>query len=158
MHQVGDARTTALIDGLFERIQHEVGAQRGRHPPAHNAAGEDVDDEGDIDEAALGRDIREVGHPELIRPRRREASIDEIGRSVGCGRRVRRRDPRPPAHGAFQAHVPHQPLDRASGDSAAFASQLPPHLPRPVDLLVLIPNPLDRDLLTCLAIFGPVEA
>jgi hypothetical protein len=38
----------------------------------------------------------------------------------------------------------HQPLNGAAGDAHAVASQLPPHLARPVDLFVLVPDPLNR--------------
>ena len=36
----------------------------------------------------------------------------------------------------MQAEASHQPFDRASGDGDAFAVQLQPHLPGPVDAVV----------------------
>jgi hypothetical protein len=38
----------------------------------------------------------------------------------------------------------HQALDRAPGDADTFAAQLPPHLARTVDLVVLVPHALNR--------------
>jgi hypothetical protein len=35
----------AVVDRLLEGIQDNVGVQRGRHPPADDAAREDIDDE-----------------------------------------------------------------------------------------------------------------
>jgi hypothetical protein len=67
MDHVADVIAAAIVDGLIERIEHEVGVQRGRNAPANDAPREDVDDKGDVDEAPPGRDIREVRHPEWIR-------------------------------------------------------------------------------------------
>ena len=43
-----------------------------------NASCKHVDDERDVDEAAPGRDIREVGDPELIRTGGHELAVDEV--------------------------------------------------------------------------------
>ena len=83
MHQVADGVVAAVVDRLLERIEHEVGPQRRRDAPADDAAREDVDDERDVDEAAPRRDVREVRDPELIRPRRGEVPVDQVGRAVG---------------------------------------------------------------------------
>ena len=58
---------------------------------------------------------------------------------------LRRRDPRPAAHGAAQPELPHQPPHRAARDAQALAPQLPPHFARPVDLVVLVPDALNLD-------------
>ena len=83
MHEVLDAGAASVVDRLLERIEHEVGRQRRGDPPPDDAPREDVDHEGHIDEAAPGRHVGEVGDPELIRPRRGELAIDQIGRPVG---------------------------------------------------------------------------
>jgi hypothetical protein len=143
MDQVGDLRTTALVDRLLERVEDEIGPQRRRHAPADNAAGEDVDDEGDVDEAAPRRHVGEVGHPQLVGPGRRKLAIDEIRRPLRGRVASGGHDPRPPAHGALQAHPPHHTLDRATGGANALAPQLFPHLLRAIDLLVSIPHALN---------------
>src|SRR5687767_5798253 len=78
MHEAGERVAVARVDGLLQRVEHEVGAQRTGHPPAHDAPREDVDDERHIDESAPRRDVREVRDPELIRARGHELSIHEI--------------------------------------------------------------------------------
>jgi len=68
MHQVAFALGTPRIQRLLQRIEHEVGLHRTAHPPADNAPREDIDDEGDVNKALPGRDVGEVGHPQLVRP------------------------------------------------------------------------------------------
>jgi hypothetical protein len=41
-----------------ERVEREIAAQRARHAPADDAAGEDVDHEGPVGETPPGRDVR----------------------------------------------------------------------------------------------------
>ena len=93
MHEVAEAVAAAVVDRLLERVQDEVGAQRRRDPPADDPPGEDVDDERDVDEATPGGDVGKVGDPELIRPGRGEAPLDQIGRprSGGIGLAVSER-------------------------------------------------------------------
>ena len=45
----------ALVQGLLERVERQIGAKRVRDPPTHDAPGEGVDDERDIDEPGPGR-------------------------------------------------------------------------------------------------------
>jgi hypothetical protein len=40
MHEIRDVLATAIVDRLLERIEHEVGRQRRRHPPAHDPSDE----------------------------------------------------------------------------------------------------------------------
>jgi hypothetical protein len=68
MDQPAQRGAATVVDGLFQRIQDEVGAQRGRHAPPDNPPREDVDDEGHVDEAPPPGDVREVGDPKLIWP------------------------------------------------------------------------------------------
>ena len=72
----------ALVQGLLQRIEHEAGVRRARHTPADDAAGEDVDDEGDVDEAGPGRDVGEVRDPQ---PFGRGALNCRLTRSSGQG-------------------------------------------------------------------------
>ena len=50
------------------------------------------------------------------------------------------------ADGAAQAHLPHQPRDRAARHLDALALQLPPHLAHPIDLEILLKHPPDVGL------------
>ena len=53
-------RRAAVMQGLFQGIEDKARMRRPRDPPADDAAGEDVDDEGGIDEALPGRDVGEI--------------------------------------------------------------------------------------------------
>ena len=72
---------SALVKGLFERIQNEVRARGTRYAPADDAPSEHVDDEGDEHEALPSRDIGKVRDPQLIGPIGLELPIDAIGRA-----------------------------------------------------------------------------
>jgi hypothetical protein len=50
------------------------------------------------------------------------------------------------AHDPGDAQLTHEPLDGAAGDLEAFAAQLPPDLAGAVDLVVVVPDPLDLEL------------
>lgn len=52
MHDVRGGAATAVVDRLLERIEHEARPQRRGDPPADDPAGIDLDDQGDVDEAA----------------------------------------------------------------------------------------------------------
>ena len=138
VHEVVDRRPG--IERLFQRVQREICPQRARHSPADDLPRVDVDHEGDEDEAIPGRDVGQVCDPELVGPRRREVALHEIRwthRRVVADRRLEL----PAANHALEAHPLHQPLHRAPRHTGALATQLPPHLPRTVDLVILVPDP-----------------
>src|SRR3954452_14001700 len=56
---------TAVVQRLLQGIEDEVRMRRPRHPPADDPAGEDVDDEGHVDEALPGRHVG-VSRPEEL--------------------------------------------------------------------------------------------
>ena len=77
--------------GHVERLQWEdLGAQRGGHVPADDAARVDVGDESDVGEPAPGFDVGDVANLEPLGRRCRDATVDEIARQrsrlVGSGR------------------------------------------------------------------------
>jgi hypothetical protein len=91
----------ACPQGLLQRIEHELGVHGAADAPADDVAGKHIDDEGDVHEPLPGRDIREVGDPELIRALGHELPIDPAGKArrdrASCGRLARagrRRAPR----------------------------------------------------------------
>jgi len=105
MHQPLRLRDRAIVEGLLQRVECQIAAQRARCPPADDPAGEHVDYEGDVHEAPPGRDVRQVRHPQLIRPGRREAPGDQIRRADDRGLRDRRRLELPAPHHALQAQA-----------------------------------------------------
>ena len=69
-----------VVQRLLERIQRDVGAERTRHPPADDAPGKSVDDERHVHEAAPGRHIRQVSHPQPIRRADDKVAVHPIQR------------------------------------------------------------------------------
>ena len=57
------------MKGLLQGIEHKTGLRRARYPPADDTTREDVDHEGDVDEALPGRHVGEIRNPEGIRAR-----------------------------------------------------------------------------------------
>ena len=158
MYEAGEGVVPASVDRLLQRIQHEVRAHGGRHPPAHNASRKHVDDERDVDEAAPGRDVREVGDPELIRTGGHELAVDEVHRATALTG-VGRGDPGPAPNGPGEAHRAHQARHGATRPADAVPPQLLPDFPGAVDLLVLVIDPLnlDAELIVALRPRGPVR-
>src|SRR5215470_4877723 len=70
----------ASPQSLIERIQDQVSMHRAGNAPADDAARKHIDDEGHVDETRPGRDVGEIGDPELIRPHRGELALDQICR------------------------------------------------------------------------------
>src|SRR3954471_15681262 len=130
---------TAVVQRLLKSIEDEIRMRRPRHPPADDAAGEDVDDEGHVDEALPGRHVGEIRHPQGVRMRCLEVPVHLVRRA---GRRLVS-DGGPgllAANGAAQAHLPHQALYRAAGHHDAFPSELPPDLAGAIDPEVIMPR------------------
>ena len=131
----------ARMQGLLQRIEHEVGVHRTTDPPADDAPGEHVDHEGHVQPALPGRDVGEVRDPELVGSIGLELAVDPIP-----GSRLRGRDGRAyglATAGAAQPLAAHQPLHGAAGHRHAFALQLAPDLVGAVDLQVGVPDALD---------------
>ena len=78
MHELVARR--AGIEGLLQRIEGQIGAQRTRYPPADDVPREDINDKGDVDEAAPGRDVGQIRDPELIGTRGHKLALDQVGR------------------------------------------------------------------------------
>jgi hypothetical protein len=79
------------MKSLLHGVEEKVAPKRSRYPPTYDHPGENVDDEGYVDEAGPCRYVGEVGRPELVGFRRREVALDKSERS----RRDRVRDSRP---------------------------------------------------------------
>ena len=130
------------VQRLFQRIEHEIGLHRAAHPPANDAPGKDINDEGDVNETLPCRDVCEIADPQLVRPLRLELAIDPVERAWRLRIRNRRAHDFA-AHDASQADLAHQALHRASSDINSLTSQLAPNLVGAVDLQVCLPDPFD---------------
>src|SRR5262245_55965697 len=120
---------------------------RAGDAPADDAARKHIHDESHIDETRPGRDVCEIGDPELIRPNGGELALDQICRifrlvAADGGSALA------PTHGPSQPKRSHQSFDPTAGDGDALPAELSPDLACAVDLEVLIPDALDllRDL------------
>ena len=132
------AGRTLACSRIAAKVEHGKPDLRGFAP----AGREDVHDEGGIDEACPAAHIGEIGDPQPVRRRRLEVPVHLVERARGCfvgtGRLHRLSPDR-----SRQAEPLHQPLHCAAGDGDALAFELPPHLPRSVDLEVLVPDAFD---------------
>lgn len=142
MHEAATVDRSSLVQGLLQRVEHEAGMGRPRHPPTNDPPSIGVDDEGDIDEARPGRDIGEVRDPEPVGRRRVEHPVDMVQRAWRCLVLDGRPD-RLAADDSLQAEVGHQALDRAAGDVEPLAQHLSPDLARAIDFKVLAEHALD---------------
>nr|UCK92300.1 hypothetical protein [Raoultella planticola] len=129
------------VQRLLERVEHEVRLHRAGGLPAHDATGEHVDDESDVDPSLPSRDVREVADPQRVRPIGLELPLHVIERA----RRLRIAHRR--AHGLASNNAPqpkplHQPLHGTARNVDSLAPQLPPDLAYPVDLVVVVPHAL----------------
>jgi len=132
-------------DGHLQGVQGQIGAQRPRGLPADDEAAERVDDQGHIDEAGPGRDIGEVGDPQLVGSLRREVPLHQVGWPRGA--LIRRGGPAGLATAdTLQTQLPHEPLHRAAGHRVSLAVQLPPDLAGAIDAEVLGVDPADLGL------------
>ena len=158
MYEAGEGVAPAGVDRLLQRIQHTVRAHGGRHPPAHTASRTHVDNERDVDKAAPGCDVREIGDPELIRTGGHESAVNEVHRATALTG-VGRGDPGPAPDGPGKAHRAHQARHGAARHADAVPPPLRPDFPGAVDLLVRVRDPLnlDAELIVALRPCGPAR-
>src|SRR5690606_23127480 len=136
MNQTAAMNGSAVVQGLFESVEHKARMGGPAHPPADDTARISIDDEGHIDEARPGADIGEIREPEPVRSRCVEDPVHVVARAWHSPVLHRGAD-RFAANDAREAEIGHQPLDRATCDSKALAQHLTPDLPRAVDLEIL---------------------
>ena len=134
-------------DRHLQGVDRQITAQRVRHLPADNETTEDVDDEGHVDPARVGLHVGEVRHPETVRCRRHEVTIDEVARSLQRVVADRRDLVAAALLHAGKSELVHQSLDGAARDRDALAIQLLPHFLRAVDAIETgVVDPLDLRL------------
>ena len=85
---------------LFERVQGQLGAHRRCHPQSDDHAGENVDNKSEKHETDASRNVRKIGYPQLIRPRRVKVAMDKVGR-IAIILRGNRRSLDLPPHGSL---------------------------------------------------------
>lgn len=100
----------SLVQRHRERRDDQLRPKMRLHAPAHDPATEHVEHHGQEQEALPGRDVRDIRHPELVRPFRREVPAHEIRRRLILLRPPRGRNPATP-RGPRQTQLFHEPLD-----------------------------------------------
>lgn len=115
------------------------------HPPADDATGISVDDEGHVDESRPGADVGEVRQPEPVRCRGMEHPVHMVERA-SCRLILHRGADGLAADDTVKAEVGHQAFDGAARDAEAFAQHLTPDLACSIDLEVLGDDALDLGL------------
>src|SRR5665647_2188317 len=73
-------RGTSHHEGFPKSGESEIAVQTITDSPADDAPGEQVDDDGQIKPALARPDIGDVGSPFLVRHRRGEVLVDDVGR------------------------------------------------------------------------------
>jgi hypothetical protein len=74
---------SSLLEGHGQSIHNDARIQPRAHRPTDDLSTPDVEHDGQVDKAGQGRDVRDVGHPELIRLARCKVPIDQIGSRPG---------------------------------------------------------------------------
>jgi hypothetical protein len=131
-----------VVQGLLQRIEHEIGPHRRVCAPAHDATREHIDHERDVHKTTPRRHVGEVCHPQLIGTLGVELPLHQIlrvlNRGVGDGRAVSLA-----AHDTTKALRGHEPSDGASRHRLPVAQQLLPHFAHAIHATIALPHALD---------------
>jgi hypothetical protein len=99
-----------------------VGAHVRRHPPAHDGAGEGVDDEADVDRAWPGGDVGQIHDPRGVGSGGAELSIDQV-RWPGAGGVGPGGEDLPTATDTANAQLTHEAGDLVPADALASSGR-----------------------------------
>jgi hypothetical protein len=99
------------LDGHRQGFQSNLDMQRVAHAPAHDLAGVHVEDGGKIKPTFAGRDVGEVGKPDLVWSQRHEVALQPVGRDGIVMAAVRRSCPARQSCQSAYASPAHQALD-----------------------------------------------
>ena len=81
MNEAAPMGRPSIVKRLFQGIKDEACMGRPAGPPAYYPPSIGIDDEGDIDEPRLDRDVGEVRHPQHVRRWREKLAVDVIKRA-----------------------------------------------------------------------------
>jgi hypothetical protein len=113
------------------------------HRPADHFAGEQVEDHGQVEPALGGRDIGDVGQPNVIGSVRDKALVQQVFRHRQRMLAVSRADAKAARRPCPDAVLTHEPGDPLAAGGLAFGAQLGVDARRPVSLAVPSMNPPD---------------
>ena len=101
---MGPGCRAAPLDRHGERGDGEFGAHVIAHRPADHLAGEQVEDHGQVEPAFAGRDVGDIGQPDLIGPVGDKILVQQVCRhregmlAVGRANAIAARRPSPDDH------------------------------------------------------------
>ncbi len=136
---------TSSLDCHAERADGEFRAHVISHGPADHFAGEQVEDHGQVEPALAGRDIRDIGQPDLIGAVGNKVLVQHVFRhgqgmlAVGCA------DPIAPRRSRPNAVLAHEPCDPLSADGMTLGAEFGVNARRSVSFPVLRMDPPDVD-------------
>jgi len=84
VHELVEAVLPARPDGLLERIEAQIRAQRAGCLPAHDHAGEGVDDECYVDVAGPSSHVSQIRQPQSVGRLSAEGPVHQAGWWRGC--------------------------------------------------------------------------
>ncbi len=125
-------RWYAVAQGHLQGVDDELGAHVLGHRPADDAAGPQVEDDGQVQPTLPRPDVRDVRHPEQVRSGRREVARHQVLGHREAVRRVGRRLVAPRTT-ALQALRPHQSGDELSAHNLTAFAQFVSNSRAPVD-------------------------
>ena len=109
--------------GLVERVCAEARVQRVRQPPGQDVPARPVHDRHQVKEAAVHRDVSDVGAPDMVRPLDCQTPQQiRVDPALGVGRAGARRP-----IDCLKSHQAHQTPGPASADPHALAAQVKRH-------------------------------
>ena len=118
-----------------ERVDDQLGLEVIAHRPADDAATVGVEHDREKQPALTGRQVGDVGEPELVRPSSGEAATDEVRRRRGRGAGDRCAPPPSATRDALELELAHQAGDAFAADADPVRlAQLGMHPRRPIRL------------------------
>ena len=136
---------TSLPQRHVQRLEHEFGAQRIGHRPAHDPAVECIDDECEEQESGPGRSVGDIGDPERLGCVGLESTLDEV--RCATSRIVSARSARCLAlRSPCQAYPSSQSSHALASDMGTGSGELGVNSRRPVGAAVMLMNGADARL------------
>ncbi len=117
-------RWPSLRRGHLEGRRNELLLQVRRHRPTHPGARVEIEHRRPVQPPCVGRNVRNVSHPLLVRPRRRELAVKCIRGNRMAMRRVSRCHCSPPLPSCMEACLTHQARHSVAATADAGVGQL----------------------------------
>jgi hypothetical protein len=144
------------LDGHSERGDGELGAHVVAHGPTDHLAGEEIEDHGQVEPPLAGRDVGNVGQPDLIGPVGHKILIQQVWRHRQGMLAVGRAHAIAAWRSSPDTMLAHHPLDPLTADGLALGTQLGMDARRTISFPVVSMNA--PDIVQQRAIGNPARA